>query len=81
MLIIVKIMGQPVDAIPIIVYDRIDNSRARYSTTMSLFAAEMRYLHDNVFHVMSMTDLIKDNAKDSFYLTNKYKVPNFLCHY
>jgi peptidoglycan/xylan/chitin deacetylase (PgdA/CDA1 family) len=63
--------GKPVDAIPIIVYHRIDNSGARYSTHVSLFAAEMQYLHDNDFHVISMTDLIYDNATNSFYLNNR----------
>jgi peptidoglycan/xylan/chitin deacetylase (PgdA/CDA1 family) len=63
--------GQLVDAIPIIVYHRIDNSGARYSTTVSLFAAEMQYLHDNDFHIISMTDLIYDNATNSFYLNNR----------
>jgi peptidoglycan/xylan/chitin deacetylase (PgdA/CDA1 family) len=59
--------GQPVDAIPIIVYHRIDNSRAPYSTTVTLFTAEMRYLHDNGFKVVTMADLVYDNATNSFY--------------
>jgi hypothetical protein len=63
--------GQLVDAIPIIVYHRIDNSGARYSTTVSLFAAEMQYLHDIGFHIIRMTDLIYDNATNSFYLNNR----------
>ena len=63
--------GQLVDAIPILVYHRIDNSGARYSTTVSLFAAEMQYLHDYGFHIISMTDLIYDNATNSFYLNNR----------
>ena len=57
--------GQSVDAIPIIVYHRIDNSGARYSTTVSLFAAEMQYLHDNGFHIISMGDLIYENVTNS----------------
>ncbi len=63
--------GQPVDAIPIIVYHRIDNSRAKYSTTIPLFAAEMQYLHDNGFHVISMTGLVYNNSTNSFYLSNQ----------
>ena len=62
--------GQPVDAIPIVVYHRIDNSRAPYSTTVSLFTAEMKYLHDNGFKVVNMADLVYDNATNSFYLKN-----------
>ena len=63
--------GQSTDAIPIIVYHRIDNSGARYSTNESLFAAEMQYLHDNDFHVISVTDIIYDNSTNSFYLNNQ----------
>jgi peptidoglycan/xylan/chitin deacetylase (PgdA/CDA1 family) len=59
-----------VDAIPIIVYHRIDNSGAQYSTNVSLFVEEMKYLHDNGFKVISLTDLVYDNATNSFYLKN-----------
>jgi peptidoglycan/xylan/chitin deacetylase (PgdA/CDA1 family) len=62
--------GQAVEAIPIIVYHRIDNSGAQYSTSVSLFAEEMKYLHDNGFKVISLTDLVYDNATNSFYLKN-----------
>jgi hypothetical protein len=53
-------LGQLVDAIPIIIYYRIDDSSARYSTTIPLFA-EMQYLHDNSFHVINMTSLVYNN--------------------
>jgi peptidoglycan/xylan/chitin deacetylase (PgdA/CDA1 family) len=59
-----------VEAIPIIVYHRIDNSGAQYSTNVSLFAEEMKYLYDNGFKVISLTDLVYDNATNSFYLKN-----------
>ncbi|MGB6628505.1 MAG: polysaccharide deacetylase family protein, partial [Nitrososphaeraceae archaeon] len=59
-----------VEAIPIIVYHRIDNSGAQYSTNVSLFAEEMKYLHDNGFKVISLIDLVYDNATNSFYLKN-----------
>jgi hypothetical protein len=62
--------GQAVEAIPIIVYHRVENSGAQYSTDVSLFAEEMKYLHDNGFKVISLTDLIYDNATNSFYLKN-----------
>src|SRR5919109_212944 len=55
-------LGKPIDAIPIIVYHRIDNSKAPYSTTVSLFAAEMKYLHDNHFSVISMANMAYDNV-------------------
>lgn len=57
-----------VEAIPIIVYHRIDNSGAPYSTKVSLFTEEMKYLHDNNFKVVSLADLVYDNATNSFYL-------------
>jgi peptidoglycan/xylan/chitin deacetylase (PgdA/CDA1 family) len=60
--------GKPIDAIPIIVYHRIDNSKAPYSTTVSLFAAEMKYLHDNHFSVIGMANMAYDNVTNSFYL-------------
>src|SRR6478672_5681451 len=59
-----------VEAIPITVYHRIDNSGAQYSTNVSLFAEEMKYLHDNGFKLISLTDLVYDNATNSFYLKN-----------
>ena len=59
-----------VEAIPIIIYHRIENSGAQYSTNVSLFAEEMKYLHDNGFKVISLTDLVYDNATNSFYLKN-----------
>jgi peptidoglycan/xylan/chitin deacetylase (PgdA/CDA1 family) len=59
--------GKPIDAIPIVVYHRIDNSKAPYSTSVSLFAAEMKYLHDNHFSVISMANMAYDNVTNSFY--------------
>ena len=43
-----------VDAIPIIAYHIIDNSLNPSSTDINLFAAEMKYLHDNNFKVLPM---------------------------
>ena len=59
-----------VEAIPIIIYHRIGNSGAPYSTKLSLFAEEMRYLYDNDFKVVSLGDLVYDNNTNSFYLKN-----------
>ena len=63
--------GKPVEAIPIIYYHRIDNSGALYSTHPSLFAEEMKYLHDNNFKVINMDNLVYNNATNSFYLSNQ----------
>jgi len=62
--------GLPIDAIPIVVYHRIDNSHAPYSTTVSLFTKEMRYLYNNGFKVINMADLAYNNSTNSFYLKN-----------
>jgi peptidoglycan/xylan/chitin deacetylase (PgdA/CDA1 family) len=63
--------GKAAEAIPIIYYHRIDNSGALYSTHPSLFAAEMKYLHDNNFKVIRLDDLVYNNATNSFYLKNQ----------
>jgi peptidoglycan/xylan/chitin deacetylase (PgdA/CDA1 family) len=65
-----KTAAVAVEAIPIIVYHRIDNSGAPYSTNVSLFAEEMKYLHDNAFKVINLDDLVYDNSTNSFYLKN-----------
>ena len=62
--------AETVEAIPIIVYHRIDNSGASYSTNVSLFAEEMKYLHDNGFKVINLDDLVYDNSTNSFYFKN-----------
>ena len=66
-------LGQPVDAIPIVVYHRIDNSRAPYSTTVSLFIEEIKYLHNNGYKVINMADVVYNNNTNSFYLKNTYQ--------
>jgi peptidoglycan/xylan/chitin deacetylase (PgdA/CDA1 family) len=62
--------GHRVDAIPIIVYHRIDFSRAPYSTTISLFTQEMKYLYNNEYKVINMADLVYNNSTNSFLLKN-----------
>jgi hypothetical protein len=58
---------------PIVVYHRIDNSRAPYSTTVSLFMEEMKYLYNNGYKVIDMPDLVYNNNTNSFYLKNTYQ--------
>jgi hypothetical protein len=43
-----------IDAIPILIYHRINNSREDYSTTTDLFEAKMEYLHDKGFTVLNI---------------------------
>jgi peptidoglycan/xylan/chitin deacetylase (PgdA/CDA1 family) len=57
-----------VDAIPIVAYHTIDNSQDPSSTDVSLFAAEMKYLHDNGFKIMPMSDLGYDGSTNSMFI-------------
>jgi peptidoglycan/xylan/chitin deacetylase (PgdA/CDA1 family) len=54
-----------VDAIPIIAYHGIDNNDDPSSTDVALFAAEMKYLHDNGFKVIPMSNLGYDESTNS----------------
>ena len=58
------------DAIPIIAYHSIDDNMKPYSTNVSLFAAEMKYLHDNGFKVIPMSDLGYDEQTQHMYIKN-----------
>jgi peptidoglycan/xylan/chitin deacetylase (PgdA/CDA1 family) len=55
-----------VNAVPILIWHKIDNTNEEYSTSMDLFEAEMKYLYDNGFTVLTMADLVYD--EDSTYL-------------
>lgn len=64
-----------INAIPIIVYHNITNSLRDYSipshassTTVDLFAQEMKYLHDNGFKVLLMNQFGFNTANNIFYL-------------
>ncbi len=57
-----------VDAIPIVAYHIIDNSKDPSSTDINLFAAEMKYLHENGFKVIPMSDLGYDESSNYMYL-------------
>ncbi len=57
-----------VDAIPIVAYHTIDNSLDPSSTNINLFAAEMKYLHDNGFKVIPMSDLGYDESTNYMYI-------------
>ena len=56
------------DAIPIVAYHIIDNSQDPSSTDVSLFAEEMRYLHDNNFRVIPMSELGYDESTNYMYI-------------
>jgi hypothetical protein len=59
-----------VDAIPIFAYHSIDDSKGRSSTHVKLFASEMKYLHDNGFKVIPMSDLRYDQITKYMYIRN-----------
>jgi hypothetical protein len=51
-----------VNAVPILIWHKIDNSNEEYSTSTNLFDAEMKYLHDNGFTVLTMANLVYDDG-------------------
>lgn len=51
-----------VNAVPILIWHKIDNSNEEYSTSLNLFEAEIKYLYDNGFTVLTMADLIYDDG-------------------
>jgi Polysaccharide deacetylase len=57
-----------VDAIPVVAYHIIDNSKDPSSTDVNLFAAEMKYLHDTGFKVIPMSDLGYDESTNHMYI-------------
>ena len=57
-----------VDAIPVVAYHIVDNSLNPSSTDVNLFAAEMKYLHDNGFNVVPMSDLGYDQTTNLIYI-------------
>jgi peptidoglycan/xylan/chitin deacetylase (PgdA/CDA1 family) len=57
-----------IKAIPIIIYHRVGESGERYNTDMKLFSAQMKYLHDNGYKVLTMADLGYDDKSNYLYL-------------
>ncbi len=62
-----KVNG-PLLAVPIIGYHSIDNNKTRESTDVGLFAQEMKYLHDNGFRVLKLSDLGYDTKNNVLYV-------------
>ena len=61
-----------INAIPIIGYHDIDNKKTITSTDVNLFDAEMRYLHDNGFKVLTMSDIGYDENSNYLYIKGLY---------
>ncbi|MDW0281917.1 MAG: polysaccharide deacetylase family protein [Nitrososphaeraceae archaeon] len=53
-----------VNAVPILIWHKIDNTNEEYSTSMDLLEAEMKYLYDNGFTVLTMADLVSDEGSN-----------------
>ncbi|HET7390105.1 MAG TPA: hypothetical protein VFJ51_04715, partial [Nitrososphaeraceae archaeon] len=62
-----KVNG-PILAVPIVAYHMIDNTKAPYSTDVTLFDQEMKYLHDNGFKVLTVNDLGYDTKNNFLYI-------------
>ncbi|MFL6376223.1 MAG: polysaccharide deacetylase family protein [Nitrososphaeraceae archaeon] len=59
-----------INAIPIIGYHNIEDDKAITSTDISLFYKEMKYLYDNGFKVLTMSDLGYDKNSNYLYIRN-----------
>ena len=66
------------DAIPIVAYHSIDDSKGRSSTDVNLFASEMKYLHDNGFKIIPMSDLRYDQITNYMYIRNNQLATHLL---
>jgi peptidoglycan/xylan/chitin deacetylase (PgdA/CDA1 family) len=55
-------------AIPIIAYHDLDHNMTPDSTSVNLFDAEMKYLYDNGFKVLTMADLGYDQSTHQLYI-------------
>jgi peptidoglycan/xylan/chitin deacetylase (PgdA/CDA1 family) len=59
------------NAVPILIWHKIDNTLEEYSTSIALFEAEMRYLYENGFTVLTMADLVYDDASKYLKISNE----------
>ena len=60
--------GGIINAIPIIAYNNVQNSNLRDSTGIALFSQEMKYLHDNNFKVIRVSDLGYNQTANNLYI-------------
>jgi peptidoglycan/xylan/chitin deacetylase (PgdA/CDA1 family) len=59
------------NAVPILIWHKIDNTLEEYSTSIGLFESEMRYLYENGFTVLTMADLVYDDASKYLKISNE----------
>ncbi|MGH9975551.1 MAG: polysaccharide deacetylase family protein, partial [Nitrososphaeraceae archaeon] len=63
-------------AIPVIVYHNIDDIKEDYATSVDLFDAEMKYLYDNNFTVLTLADLGYDESTNYLKINDDKLVGN-----
>jgi hypothetical protein len=63
--------GNKPAAIPIIMWHKIQDSADPYCTSLVLFEAEMKYLHDNSFTVLAMADLEFDKNTNTLRVSSQ----------
>ena len=60
--------GGIINAIPIVAYHSVQDSNLRDSTGIALFSQEMKYLHDNNFRVIRVSDLGYNQTSNTLYI-------------
>ena len=61
-----------INAIPIIGYHNMEDDKAITSTGVNLFYKEMKYLHDNGFKVLTMSDLGYNENMNYLYVKDSW---------
>ena len=62
--------GKTAEALPIIMWHKIEDTPDPYCTSLALFDLEMKYLHDNGFTVLTMADLEFDKNTNTLRVIN-----------
>ncbi|HYT44604.1 MAG TPA: hypothetical protein VEP90_19900, partial [Methylomirabilota bacterium] len=60
--------GGIINAVPIVAYHSVQDSNLRDSTGIALFSQEMKYLHDNNFRVIRVSDLGYNQTTNTLYI-------------
>jgi peptidoglycan/xylan/chitin deacetylase (PgdA/CDA1 family) len=59
--------GRDINAIPIVAYHRLDTNKD-FDTSTELFELEMKYLYENGYNVITVSDLGYDENQEQFYV-------------
>ncbi len=60
--------GGKINVIPIVAYHSVQDANLRDSTEVALFSEEMRYLHDNNFRVIRVSNLGFNQTTNNLYV-------------